>query len=1436
MACRCKVIFAPVHLAPFRDQFAIDTQLGTVYVDLVAKRPSPELSLTRSVDLGPCLVGSSVSRTITVKNTGGSCRVCLIPKEEYMGEDATPEEVILKTDWLESHEEELPPQGSIHLAENFNVDARGHTLPKGASSVMTVNFSPKEHGHQSIDCYLLADDCTYIPVTFCGLGSEPKVRLGELDGLELKEEVPAPPELLFGTLTVRSSHTKTAVFENTSDMDVNYRWLLFEAPDVVPDCSHLAGMGPPKSNPQLNPPSDAFSISELKGTMAAHTSAEFKMKYEPQRPGKHRTLIRLMIQEPLSGHEFNMIEFVLEGEGKLCTVTVDPPVLFFSGSLLMGVTYKRQFTLTNSGTSETKLQWTPFRDPNNQDEDLQVSVLPEVGALAANETKTFELSMNSSLPGHVPVSMECTFELAEPVVLFAEASVQGPQIRIDDPVLDYGLCKFNDRVSFNITMVNTSQIPANWLLTDNGGLERDENSAHVREFFFVPPHGCIAPNSSEAVTVCFKPHTTGKYHNHIELHTEDDHTQFLEVHAMVQQPKICLNVSSMDLGTTYLGVWHKRRVMVQNLSMLPTHFDWESIIDEGLEIDIQPRGATLKPAEIMPVTIGFKPYVAGPISALLGCSLEGAICPLGLGIETTVDCLKVEYGVKESNTDSTKGDEVVVDFGDEVQIFKAQTRTFLIQNKSAIPAEYKLEIKKFPTGSFEGKPLKLGEKPPKPPVGLKSTVSLGAAFSKAAPPSPRDQATGTGKQFTRSTTQKSSVEMSRLKSTQGLKPSPMEISAETVPFRSAQGRGIVAGRIRQAQEQTALCDDHGVAFGVNQTEGTVLAWETVEITVTCYTNMPGRYEDELIIDVTDLPRKTFKIQAGVRGSPMSLDPTCVGLFLPKDEIGKLTFEPVLCDADPLCKELVLLNAGPFDLEAKVRVIREPRPFVPADLKMDFSSGAAAVSIEPHTLQQSDWPFKVEPSSIIIPSKGKAKVAMNFLVGSDAASYDHCLLVQPTPKGGHPDAELPSGFLPALYTNISASVMPPGLETVPKKLLHFAVLSSESIGTDVKRRRTVTVTNKTPSMLTFKVKTDGPFEIDDVKESLPYQRFDEPDSDEEEPHPGEISLTPKELAAKAKRLKRSITLKPLESLSVAIKFVQEPEEAVALGKDITEYDGSLLMDYANGSRQEYPLTAEILYPAGELSVPSIDFGIVRVGADSTDEIYLTAQTLSSSQWSLVTAGSTNGTIPRRGSVSTGRRASVTGVKFRRTSVTGDVMSIKDPFVFGVQGGFFECEVELRFIVKGGESVSRRRKVNVGGWLASLTQSEAHEFYEIGAGESKIPRAPWGQQILNWIYQFAPQENIEAIKQSNTGADTFICVFLGPGLAEWFELRKDANVAGALEGKSMFLKDDPSQVKLKVTFTPEGDETYLKRYQIRLEHDRVYTFDVRGQGTTDEELID
>jgi len=1081
----------------------------------------------------------------------------------------------------------------------------------------------------------------------------------------------------------------------------------------------------------------------------------------------------------------------------------------------MGVPYTQPFSLTNNSNSTTKFSWSPFEDSGDGDGTVSVSVLPKVGALAAHETKTFQLTMCSQAPlGHIPVSVECTFDLAEPVVLFAEAHVQGAQLRIEEPLVDYGLVQLDHRVSYNLTLSNMSEIPANWLLTDAGGLERDENERHIREFFFVPPHGCIAPHSSDVVTVCFKPSQTGSYTKHIELHTEDNHTQFLKVNAMVQTPKICLNVSNIDLKTTYLGVQERRVVEVRNLTMLPTHFMWDEIATESMEVWIEPQSATLKPAEAHMVTIGFTPQKSGQMEAVLGCSTEGMSIPLGLGVKTCVETLEIQYGI---DGEVAKGEkEIKIDFGDEVPIFVAQKRVFLISNKSAIPAKYTLTVQQFPANLCdESREVSRASERSKSKVPLSasktalapSTMKLGEALMRAMPDehhnaAPISENVGNG--------------------------SSGQLSVETMPFRSGQGRSIVASRIRQAQEQTALAEDHGVAFGLSSQSDVIGAWETVEIEIMCYSNMSGQYSDVLHCQVADLAPKEFKITAGVRGSPISLDPTCVGLYMPKDGIGKLTFEPVLTDSPSLSKTLVLLNAGPFDLAATLQVVSETRPFKPADVHIDILEGKAAVSVTPHHLQPSTRPFEVQPQNVVIPSKGKCKISITFHVGSHPKNNDHCLIVNPVPKEGHPDAELPAGFLPALYANLSSVVLAPSIQTVPKRKLHFDCVSSDSMD-HISRTRIVTLKNSSPCILCFTLKAMGPFTIVHIAENLSFEKIVE-DADSE---PAEFTENP---PSSSHLLRRQLSLKPMQSLCVHVKFVQEPEEEGPADCNSHHYTGGLEMHYSNEGLQQYPLSACITYPACSLSVERIDFGIVRIGTDKSQEIIVTAETPSTSTWSLTTAGSEVGAPPRRGSVSMGRRASVTGVAFRRSSLTMDTVNTShDPFTFNVQSGFYESEVEFRFFKNAGEIVSRRQKAAVGGWLAQLTTAEAHEFYDLAAGKALIPRAPWGQQILNWVCQFATAEVMIPVKESVDGSDTFSCVFLGVDLAEWFELRKEAICAGELVGKPPFLKQNESQVRLKVSFTPTADEHCRKRYEIRLEHGRKCIFVVEGQGTSDEEML-
>merc|ERR1711998_464963 len=163
-------------------------------------------------------------------------------------------------------------------------------------------------------------------------------------------------------------------------------------------------------------------------------------------------------------------------------------------------------------------------------------------------------------------------------------------------------------------------------------------------------------------------------------------------------------------------------------------------------------------------------------------------------------------------------------------------------------------------------------------------------------------------------------------------------------------------------------------------------------------------------------------------------------------------------------------------------------------------------------------------------------------------------------------------------------------------------------------------------------------------------------------------------------------------------------------------------------------------------------------------------------------------------------------------------------------------ELRVWKQGGEVVTRRQHLDVGGWLSGLDTQETLDFYKIAAAKALVPPNPWGSQIMDWVEynRDCPAEDKQRIKSAMQGCDTFSFIFPGEDLTCWYGLRKNVIKAGFLEGRPVSLNADNSSATLNVTFQPQGDLIYEKRFEVTLEHGRKYLLVHRGQGTSDEEL--
>lgn len=121
-----------------------------------------------------------------------------------------------------------------------------------------------------------------------------------------------------------------------------------------------------------------------------------------------------------------------------------------------------------------------------------------------------------------------------------------------------------------------------------------------------------------------------------------------------------------------------------------------------------------------------------------------------------------------------------------------------------------------------------------------------------------------------------------------LKPSYSALKA----YSSKSGRSYMAEKLSMEEDRKCLQDGEwidllrnlyflfqkqGVALVALPDEGALGAWSSKTIDVYCLNNMPGIYKSAMVCDIDGLDAKQIPIKLGIKGSPLKVANTTLGL-------------------------------------------------------------------------------------------------------------------------------------------------------------------------------------------------------------------------------------------------------------------------------------------------------------------------------------------------------------------------------------------------------------------------------------------------------------------------------------------------------------------------------------------------------------------------------
>ncbi|XP_041478167.1 deleted in lung and esophageal cancer protein 1-like [Lytechinus variegatus] len=945
MSCQYNIRFMPDALMDFEDELTVNTQSSQpITVKLLGRRPPPLLTLSPVVDCGHCLVDGTSNTEFLVKNLGGSGRFCVMPKKCW---PATNFSSVATGDRVNLTPFQLYP-AVFEIME-------GHAIP------LQVSFKPTDSQVYEEEITIVCDNCTVKHFTLKGEGQRARVQLESASGSETNPtpgelvDVTAKNHITFEDINPMTYVTEELTIRNLTNVELPFHWQLVRS---SPECRDPFKEAK-RDGQQISRVADErniFCINMEKGVLPPSGTAVTSVAFAPPKVGQFESVLQLVLkniprpvahkakssqsppsssppdntskQPPVcstprptshttsqafitqssdddrgndsrgksgsgggdgsdsSGGSGGMkdggvgehaeegdslgLEVELKGLCKEYEVLVQPYAIFLPGQVLQSTATRRKFTMLNYSKFPVVFHWSSLKDSHI------IEVQTPEGQIPPESSVELEMTIIGGHPGHIDHTLRCQIDHQESTVpLRVVADVKGPEVSIETPSLDFGLVRLGQTVKKQFYLTNESQFPAKWNLKESAEfLLKDQQSGQdISEFTITPSSGELGPLLSVLVEVVLTPARHRQIDSVIELTVEGGKTSYVGVYGEVQSPQVCVLESTLELPEIYQGIPVTHTIQLFNQTMLPASYQWQQ--PKGKQsstcsVTFDPEQGILGPHEQLPVSVTIVAQEQGPLSDVwIPCLVSGMVKPIFLALSGDVQGLRVTYRTPDIRPSTVMDTEdrlpepcnddapLALDFGDDVELATTPKRLVYLTNHTAIPAPFSLTVNKYTAG-----------KPPTPPQTDRPTADSprrhGALLSRTA--------------------------------------------------NLADPRSKSLAQSQSDCMKAILREDQGTAFLVQPCSGVLEPFATLEVAVTAYSDMWGKYTDQLTCRVSSLEPVCIPISMGVTGCPLKFQMATI-----KGQIPFVRFGTHVCGVPPINRPLKIMNNSPYGMRIDWRL-------------------------------------------------------------------------------------------------------------------------------------------------------------------------------------------------------------------------------------------------------------------------------------------------------------------------------------------------------------------------------------------------------------------------------------------------------------------------------------------------------------------------------------
>ena len=702
------------------------------------------------------------------------------------------------------------------------------------------------------------------------------------------------------------------------------------------------------------------------------------------------------------------------GVGASPAMSFYPPKLNIGGGLAIGKPWKGTVTFTNPSSIICELNIDPTRvklgnivAPDN----VYVTVSSEHVVVLPHETETVVVTVLIDIIGKfnlsLPVFSKCSAMHVDDITI--SVSTVGPKVRFESPELDLGLVGTGFETKKVVTFSNDTEIPLKYSLCCVVGsvLTEYHNKSRLRTvgsdtdsmssmpstarsnmtemsmdsfnidhskatYNFDPPSGELGPHQSvQATVIC----SGGKFPERIRGVLEcrvsdvkclcDIPTQYISVRGEVQSPLTILYPATIDMGHIYVNTPVTFTVFLRNVSSLEAKYKFERPGGDAAAYRIvfeeKVKSGTLVGRELRECRIEFTALNSGIIDDIYGCKIFGSSTPLGFQIKATAKSINVDFKpllegeeppapiAKPTDAQFPGGSDLIpepypltpIEFGNSVDLYERVSRRFVIRNLSAMKAHFNIRPRKYDVGdNFDFSLIQ-------PPVKLAKGTLVANEDGENR-------------------------------------------------YHSEAGKKYIGALLKRREDKKYLQLRLGSSYVVEPMSGVVDPWGVCVINVLARNDMPGCFDDDLLVDIKDHRRLPIPMKMNVLGCPLVIERDSFGMSRLRngeqeadvvDSLAPLMLEMgnASVNADPLIREFRVRNNGSFPATLKWK-LRSVHGKVNGPLKVEVNLSALGSKSKDKVKTSllfwddvaKDSPFNVDPKVTVIPPYGRKNFKVKLL--------------------------------------------------------------------------------------------------------------------------------------------------------------------------------------------------------------------------------------------------------------------------------------------------------------------------------------------------------------------------------------------------------------------------------------------------------------------------